>query len=106
MSSSRSIRSIPVNWLTTVKLSSVAAPKMMGPTPICWSELVMCHRDRLKAWKPDDQLTRELASLNEGRRNAVDRRTELANEIKSQLKLYFPLALQILDHDITTALAA
>ena len=30
----------------------------------------MCHRDRLKAWKPDDQLTRELASLNEGRRSA------------------------------------
>ena len=70
------------------------------------SELVMCHRDRLKAWKPDDQLTRELASLNEGRRNAVDRRTELANEIKSQLKLYFPVALQILENDITTALAA
>jgi transposase len=69
-------------------------------------ELVMCHRDRLKAWKPDDQLTRELATLNEGRRNAVDRRTELANEIKSQLKLYFPVALQILENDITTALAA
>jgi hypothetical protein len=57
-------------------------------------ELVMCHRDRLKAWKPDDQLTRELVSLNEGRRNAVNRRTELANEIKSQLKVYFPVALQ------------
>src|ERR1700692_3096854 len=70
------------------------------------SELVMCHRDRLKAWKPDDQMTRELASLNEGRRNAVNRRTELANEIKSQLKLYFPVALQILENDITTALAA
>jgi hypothetical protein len=37
---------------------------------------------------------------------AVDRRTELANEIKSELKVYFPVALQILDHDITTALAA
>ena len=61
------------------------------------SELLMCHRDRLKAWKPDDQLTRELASLNEGRRNAVDRRTELANEIKSQLKAYCStVALQIL----------
>ena len=70
------------------------------------SEFVMCHRDRLKAWKPDDQLTRELATLNEGRRNAVDRRTDLANEIKSELKLYFPLALQVLDNDITTALAA
>ena len=70
------------------------------------SELVMCHRDRLKVWKPDDQMTRELATLNEGRRNAVDRRTELANEIKSQLKLYFPVALQVLENDLTTALAA
>jgi transposase len=70
------------------------------------SELLMCHRDRLRAWKPDDQLTRELAILNEGRRNAVDRRSKLANEIKSELKLYFPLALQILQNDITTALAA
>jgi transposase len=70
------------------------------------SELLMCHRDRLKAWKPDDQLTRELATLNEGRRNAVDRRSELANAIKSELKLYFPLALQVLDNDLTTALAA
>ena len=69
-------------------------------------ELVQNHRDRLKAWKPDDQLTRELATLNEGRRIAVNRRTELANEIKSQLKLYFPVALKILDNDITTALAA
>ena len=60
-----------------------------GPDADLLSELLMCHRDRLKAWKPDDQLTRELATLNEGRRNAVDRRTELANEIKSQLKLYF-----------------
>ncbi len=70
------------------------------------SDFFMCHCDRLKAWKPDDQLTRELASLNEGRRNAVNRRTELANEIKSQLKLYFPVALKILENDITTALAA
>jgi hypothetical protein len=62
------------------------------------SSFVNCyyHRDRLKAWKPDDELTRKLAFLNEGRRKAVDQRTELANEIKSQRKVYFPLALQTL----------
>jgi transposase len=69
-------------------------------------ELLYYHRDRLKAWKPDDELTRKLAFLNEGRRKAVDQRTELANEIKSQLKVYFPLALQVLDNDTRTALAA
>src|SRR5262249_17011921 len=62
-------------------------------------ELLYCHRDRLKAWQPDDELTRKLAFLNEGRRQAVDQRTQLANQIKSQLKVYFPLALQILDND-------
>jgi hypothetical protein len=35
-----------------------------GPDADLLSELLMCHRDRLKAWKPDDQLTRELASSN------------------------------------------
>src|SRR5215475_2216826 len=69
-------------------------------------ELLYCHRDRLKAWKPDDELTRKLTFLNEGRRKAVDQRTQLANELKSQLKLYFPLALQVLDNDCSTALAA
>lgn len=69
-------------------------------------ELVMCHRDRLKAWKPDTQLTRKLATLNEDRRQAVERRTRLANGIKSTLKVYFPLALQVLDNDTSTALAA
>jgi transposase len=44
--------------------------------------------------------------LNEGRRKAVDQRSQLANEIKSQLKVYFPLALQVLDNDCSTALAA
>src|SRR5262252_8472476 len=34
-------------------------------------ELLYCHRDRLKAWKPDDELTRKLTFLNEGRRTAV-----------------------------------
>ena len=69
-------------------------------------ELLYCHRDRLKVWKPEDELTRKLAFLNEGRRKAVDQRTQLANEIKSQLKVYFPLALQVLDHDTSRALAA
>ena len=69
-------------------------------------ELLYFHRDRLKAWKPDDELTRKLAFLNEGRRKAVDQRTELANELKSQLKVYFPLALQLLANDTSTMLAA
>jgi transposase len=69
-------------------------------------ELLYCHRDRLRVWKPDDEQTRKLAFLNEGRRQAVDRRTELSNTIKSHLKIYFPLALEVLDFECSTALAA
>jgi transposase len=69
-------------------------------------ELLYCHGDRLKAWKADSELTRKLAFLNEGRRKAVDQRSQLANELKSQLKVYFPLALQLLDNNSSTALAA
>ena len=64
------------------------------------------HFDSLKAWQPDDALTRKLALLNEDRRQAVQKRTQLANELKSALKLYYPLALEILDQDTSTLLAA
>ena len=70
------------------------------------SELVKCNRDRLEAWKHDDEKKRELASLNEGRRHAVDRRTELANEIKSQREHNCPEALGIIENESTKALAA
>ena len=69
-------------------------------------ELLYCHRDRLRAWKADSELTRKLAFFNEGRREAVDQRTRLSNAIKSQLKVYFPLALELLHQDTSTALAA
>jgi transposase len=82
------------NYRATFKNSGAKAD---GPDADLLCELVMCHRERLKAWKPDTELTRKLATLNEDRRQAVDRRTRLANGIKSTLKVYFPLALQVLD---------
>jgi transposase len=88
------------------KAFATSGAKADRPDAELLCELVFCHRDRLKAWKPDDGLTRKLATLNEDRRKAVDQRTQLANELKSQLKLYFPLALQVLDNDTSSALAA
>jgi transposase len=69
------------------------------------AELVRCHRDRLNAWQPDDEQTRKLAALNEKRRKAVSARTALVNQLKSELKSYFPLALEILGDDLTNPLA-
>ena len=55
-------------------------------------ELVRVHRDRLRAWQPDDELTRQLRLLTEFRRKTVDERTRLTNELNDQLKSYFPQA--------------
>src|ERR1700758_3066673 len=99
----------PVNPLQLARYRETFSPggaKDDRPDAELLCELLYCHRDRLKAWKADSELTRKLAFLNEGRRKAVDQRTQLANELKSQLKVYFPLALQLLDNNTTTALAA
>ena len=56
-------------------------------------ELVSMHRDRLRAWVPDDEQTRKLQMLVEYRRKTVNDRTRLVNRLRSFLKAYFPQAL-------------
>jgi transposase len=99
----------PVNPLQLARFRETFSPgkaKDDQPDAELLCELLYCHRDRLRAWKADSALTRKLAFFNEGRREAVDQRTRLSNAIKSQLKVYFPLALDLLDQDTSTALAA
>jgi transposase len=99
----------PVNPLQLARFRETFSPggaKDDQPDAALLCELLYCHRDRLRAWKPDAVLTRKLAFFNEGRREAVDQRTGLSNAIKSQLKVYFPLALELLNQDTSTTLAA
>jgi len=69
-------------------------------------ELVRLHRDKLNALEPDTGLTRKLAGLVENRRHLVDERTRLVNQQHSTLKTYFPLALDLLEDQMNTLLAA
>ena len=69
-------------------------------------QFVSLHHEQLHPWRPDDELTRTLALLCQKRRQAIDARTALSNQLKSELKQYFPLALAVLDNDLTTVLAA
>ena len=69
-------------------------------------QFVSLHHRQLRPWHPDDGLTRKLALLCQKRRQAVDARTTLSNQLKSELKQYYPLALAVLDNDLTTTLAA
>lgn len=57
-------------------------------------ELVRTHGDRLRAWQPDDALTRQLRLLVEHRRRTVADRTRLTNRLTALLKTYFPQALE------------
>jgi transposase len=56
-------------------------------------ELVTLHRDKLRAWLPDDEQTRTITLLVEYRRNLVATQTSLTNQLTSLLKLYYPQAL-------------
>src|SRR6201987_1732494 len=67
---------------------------------------VHLHHQELRPWRPNDEQTRKLALLCEKRRQAVDARSALSNQLKSELKQYYPLALAVLDNDLTTVLAA
>jgi transposase len=58
------------------------------------------YGDQMRALKPDDVSTRELALLSEQRRNAVDQRTAIVLELNAVLKQYFPVVLQLVDSDL------
>src|SRR5439155_1724420 len=57
-------------------------------------ELLTLHHDKLRAWVPDDELTRTLVLLVQYRRQLIDERTSLTNRLTSLLKLYYPQALR------------
>ena len=56
-------------------------------------DLVVRHRDQLRAWVPDTVESRTLQALCEQRRKLVNQRVALTNRITSLLKQYFPQAL-------------
>lgn len=52
------------------------------------------HTDKVRAWRPDDEVTRGLRLLTEQRRQWVQQRVALTNQLQQRLKESYPLALQ------------
>lgn len=52
------------------------------------------HQERLRPWRPDDALTRQIRLLVEQRRKLIADRTRLTNRLSAALKEYFPQALE------------
>lgn len=68
-------------------------------------ELVACHAERLRPLALEDAATRKLRLLTEARRNFVDERTGLSNQLGATLKCYYPLAQELLAEDLSNAMA-
>jgi transposase len=58
-------------------------------------DMLYRHRDQLRLWQPDDEQTRLLGALCRNRRHAIDERTALTNQLISQLKLCYPVAVDL-----------
>ncbi len=86
----------PVNPKTLAKYREAFSPSGAKDDPTdadLLLELVTLHRDKLRAWLPDDELTRTITLLVEYRRDLVAMQTSLSNRLTSLLKLYYPQAL-------------
>jgi transposase len=71
----------------------------------CLLSMILLHRDKLRPWMPDDPQTRNLRLLTEYRRDHVDSRTALTNQLTSMLKNYFPQSLSWIG-DLTSTMAS
>ncbi len=87
----------PINPTTLAKYREAFSPSRAKDDPRDAEyavELLIHHRDRLKAWRPDDEKTRTLQYLVEHRRRVVSDRTRISNRMTALLKLYFPQILE------------
>jgi transposase len=98
----------PINPRTLAKYREALSPSGAKDDPTdadLLLDLILLHRDRFTPWVPDDEQTRKIALLTEGRNKAIQLRTKLSNALTSALKAYFPQALHLLGDKLYTTLA-
>jgi transposase len=91
----------PINPVTSARYRSAFKPsgaKDDLPDALVCLELVREHAAKLRRLEPQDPQTLKLAGLVEIRRDLVDRRTTLLNQLTSLLKSYYPQALALLEN--------
>ena len=94
----------PINPATLAKYREAFKPSRAKDDPTDAEhalELLMHHRDRLAALKPQSVPMRTLLHLVEQRRRVVDDKTRFTNRLGYALKQYFPQALDWFDHTDT-----
>lgn len=91
------LRLYPVNPQMVAQLRKAFYPSGAKDDPLdadLLLDILLRHRERLRVWIPDDELTRSIQLLTEDRRRLVDERTALTNQLTAALKSYFPQALE------------
>lgn len=87
----------PINPSTLARYREAFSPSGAkdGPTDATYlAEIVSTHRDRLRAWLPEDEKTRTLQYLVEHCRKLIAERTRISNRLTALLKGYFPQILE------------
>lgn len=90
----------PVHAATAAKYRETFCPSGAKGDPSDTAsllDLLLRHRERLRALQPDTIQTRLLLSLVEGRRMLVDEKTRQKNRLTACLKMYFPQILKWFD---------
>ena len=98
----------PVNPKMLARFREALYPSRSKDDPIdadLLLELLLKHRQHLRAWQPDTVQTRQLALLTEQRRCFVDVRTGLTNQLLAHLKAIFPQAVFLVGEDLASRLA-
>src|SRR5216684_5767634 len=90
----------PVNPATLAKYREAFAPSHAkdDPTDAEYQlELLVLHRDKLRALNPQSAPMRTLESLVEQRRRMVNDKNRITNRVTGALKQYYPQAVQWFD---------
>ena len=92
------VRLYPVNPQSLASYRKAYAPSGAKSDPadaVLLMEMVRKSPERFRVWKPDDADTRSLQLLTENRRQLVNQKTALTNQLTSLLKTYYPQALEL-----------
>jgi transposase len=90
----------PIAPVASAGFRNFAAPsgsKSDGQDAGMLLDMLLRHREKFRALRPDDEQTRKLQTLVESRRQLVDQKTAVTNRLTAQLKLCFPQALAWFD---------
>jgi transposase len=61
------------------------------------------HIDRMRLWRPDDEISRALRMLSEQRRDWVEERVALENQLRQRLKETYPQAMELFPGNLHAA---